>query len=112
MDAAARGAIGGLTLAIIAILVAGGWRLGREALRRLGVIAPRVALKTLDVGIKAAHKIETVADKIDTAIERQKAKYKPCPHCKETIKAGAVVCKHCHRDLPIGGTYEGRGTKL
>jgi len=25
---------------------------------------------------------------------------KPCPFCAETIKAAAVVCKHCGRDLP------------
>lgn len=25
---------------------------------------------------------------------------KTCPYCAETIKAAAVVCKHCGRDLP------------
>ena len=23
-----------------------------------------------------------------------------CPFCKEGIRADAIVCKHCHRDLP------------
>lgn len=25
---------------------------------------------------------------------------KPCPFCAELIKAAAIVCKHCGRDLP------------
>lgn len=25
------------------------------------------------------------------------ANEKQCPHCAETIKAAAVVCKHCHK---------------
>jgi phosphotransferase system glucose/maltose/N-acetylglucosamine-specific IIC component len=25
---------------------------------------------------------------------------KKCPHCAEWIKADAIVCKHCHRDVP------------
>lgn len=25
---------------------------------------------------------------------------KICPYCAETIKKAAIVCKHCHRDLP------------
>ena len=25
---------------------------------------------------------------------------KPCPFCAEAIKAAAIVCKHCKRDLP------------
>ena len=24
---------------------------------------------------------------------------KTCPHCRETINGGAVVCKHCQRDV-------------
>ena len=23
-----------------------------------------------------------------------------CPHCAETVKREAKICKHCHRDLP------------
>ncbi len=25
---------------------------------------------------------------------------KRCPYCAEVIKAEAVVCRHCHRDVP------------
>ena len=25
---------------------------------------------------------------------------KPCPFCAESVKAAAIVCKHCGRDLP------------
>lgn len=28
---------------------------------------------------------------------------KRCPFCAEEIQAAAVVCKHCHRDLPAAG---------
>lgn len=31
---------------------------------------------------------------------------KACPFCAETIKAAAVVCKHCGRDLPAEKTQE------
>lgn len=27
---------------------------------------------------------------------------KACPHCAETIKSQAVVCRHCGRDLKTG----------
>lgn len=30
----------------------------------------------------------------------QVEKTKQCPHCAERIKAEAVVCKHCGRDIP------------
>ena len=33
------------------------------------------------------------------AIEQLRSLHK-CPHCAETIKRKAKVCKHCHRDLP------------
>ena len=26
---------------------------------------------------------------------------KKCPYCAEIIKEGAIVCKHCNRELPI-----------
>lgn len=31
---------------------------------------------------------------------------KACPFCAETIKAAAIVCKHCGRDLPQPKTQE------
>jgi hypothetical protein len=33
------------------------------------------------------------------AIEQLRSLRK-CPHCAETVKREATVCKHCHRDLP------------
>lgn len=33
-------------------------------------------------------------------IETQSQEEKVCPFCAETIKAAAIVCKHCGRDLP------------
>lgn len=31
---------------------------------------------------------------------------KACPFCAETIKAAAIVCKHCGRDIPQAKTHE------
>jgi len=32
--------------------------------------------------------------------ELKSAGYVECPYCKEPVKAGAVVCLHCRRELP------------
>ena len=32
--------------------------------------------------------------------ELKSAGYVECPYCKEPVKAGAVVCSHCRRELP------------
>lgn len=25
--------------------------------------------------------------------------YKVCPYCQENVKIGAIICKHCHKEL-------------
>lgn len=32
------------------------------------------------------------------------ASERTCPHCAETIKLAALVCKHCGRDVPVAQT--------
>lgn len=45
---------------------------------------------------------DIVREKIDGAIEsiHERNHTKECPFCAEIIKARAVVCKHCGKDLP------------
>jgi hypothetical protein len=26
---------------------------------------------------------------------------KRCPYCREVVKPGAIICKHCHKDLMV-----------
>lgn len=35
----------------------------------------------------------------EPATEGPRAPFRKCPHCAETVKAEAKVCKHCGRDL-------------
>jgi len=39
-----------------------------------------------------------------SGVSKSDANNKKCPHCAEWIKADAIVCKHCHRDVPAATT--------
>lgn len=39
-----------------------------------------------------------------SGVTREDAQRKKCPYCAEWVKAEAVVCRHCGRDLKGGAT--------
>ena len=54
----------------------------------------------VDFASKAAPIQQQIQSKQTNLIEEQQNDTKECPFCAETIKAKAIVCKHCGRDLP------------
>ena len=51
---------------------------------------------------KDALRIKELLEKVQTAQlgAPDTGPTRACPYCAETIKAAAIVCKHCKRDLP------------
>lgn len=86
----------------ILILVAGAWGV-TAAFYQPAAVARRIAyLEELGESMEVdstATAIETGAPHATSDVNDSRT----CPFCAETIKAAALVCKHCGRDLPRSG---------
>jgi tRNA(Ile2) C34 agmatinyltransferase TiaS len=62
---------------------------------------------TRKIAPKVKDAAKTGAQTASGLVSDLRARNKKCPFCAETIKAEAVVCKHCHRTLPEQQSQEG-----
>lgn len=83
-----KGTIGGIAVGILVGLII----LSRWLLRKAKAPARNAAEIASAVGATAIDRLKQGAsDFVEDTRE--------CPFCKERVKARAVVCKHCHRDI-------------
>ncbi len=54
-----------------------------------------------DVGQLQSHVMGAVASGQDGRQGALEAGTKQCPYCKETVRADAILCKHCRSELPV-----------
>lgn len=83
----------------ILIFIAGGWGI-TAAFYQPAAVARRIAhLEQLGEALEA----DSIAADVGTGTAHASADAdasRTCPFCAETVKAAALVCKHCGRDLP------------
>jgi TPR repeat protein len=92
MDRFSQGAVAGAILGgLLGLFI-----LVRAVVRKVKGPTRNAAALTAEVGVTATQRLgQRIADYTEGT--------KECPFCKETVKARAVVCKHCHRDIQATG---------